>query len=193
VDYSQSREMLNKTLKNCLINIFENHDFNEDQNFEDDSFDEEMLNEVKKADGLNFEDIKQKLLFFINIFSKDNKNFNKEDLEIISQKISDYLNIQNTDIFILQKAPVLDNFVKTYNFNIISLKQIKAYPAFSKLYELKFLRNKLLIEELKINKDYLDYRGNFLNPNSTKNIFRGKEIYDPPYGWMGLGLNVLSK
>ena len=32
-----------------------------------------------------------------------------------------------------------------------------------------------------------------MNPNARKNIYRGKEIYEPPYGWMGLGLNVLGK
>ena len=193
VDYSQSREILNKTLKNYLDKIFENQDSDEEKNLDDFSCDEEIFNEAKKADQLVFDEIKQKLLFFINIFSKENKIFNNEDFEIISQKISDYLNIQNTDLFILQNAPVLDNFVKSHNFNIISVEQIKSYPSFSKLYELKLLRSKLLYKELKIDKEYFDYRGNFLNPNTSRNIFRGKEIYDPPYGWMGLGLNVLGK
>jgi len=32
-----------------------------------------------------------------------------------------------------------------------------------------------------------------LNPNSRKKHFRGKEIYYPPYNWLGLGLSVLGK
>ena len=52
------------------------------------------------------------------------------------------------------------------------------------------LKNSLLIEKFKISQDYFDNRGNFLIPNSRNNIFRGKELYDPPYGWIGIGLNV---
>ena len=46
------------------------------------------------------------------------------------------------------------------------------------------LKNKLLIEKYKINKDNFDNEGNFLIPNLRK---RGKELYDPPYGWIGIG------
>ena len=192
VDYSQSM-VINKTLLNLLEINFENHDSDQEKNLDNYFLDEANFYESKKVDELDFDKIKQNLLYFINIFSKHNQIFNNDDFEIISQKISDYLNIQKTDLFILQKAPVLDNFVKSHNFDTISLDKIKAYPSFSKLYELKSLRNKLLHEELKIDTKYFDYRGNFLNPNSRRIIFRGKEIYDPPYGWMGLGLNVLGK
>ena len=132
------------------------------------------------------------MFYFINIISKENKILNNENLEKISKEISENLVINDEDLFIFQNSRV-DNFVKTFNFNKISLKQIEKIPSFSKIYELKSLDMVLLRKELQIKKEYLDYRGNFLNPNSRNNIYRGKEIYDPPYGWMGLGLNVLDK
>ena len=73
------------------------------------------------------------------------------------------------------------------------MKQMEIFPKFSEFKKLYLLKMKLLIENYAINKDCFDNRGNFLNPNARKNIYRGKEIYEPPYGWMGLGLNVLGK
>jgi hypothetical protein len=87
----------------------------------------------------------------------------------------------------------IDNFVKSFNFNQISLKKIETYPSISKFYELKSIKYKLLIKEYNIKEECFDNRGNFLNPNSRKSKFRGKEIYDPPYNWMGIGLKVSGK
>ena len=41
--------------------------------------------------------------------------------------------------------------------------------------------------------EYFDYNGNTINPNSSYNIVRGSEKYDPPYGWFGIGLNVKNR
>ena len=41
--------------------------------------------------------------------------------------------------------------------------------------------------------NYLDYKGNFILPNKSLNLFRGSEKYYPPYGWFGIGLKVLGK
>ena len=39
----------------------------------------------------------------------------------------------------------------------------------------------------------LDSRGDFLIPNLNNITKRGKENYNPPYGWIGVGLNVITK
>jgi len=200
-DYNKDEgtEILNKTLRDYIDDIgsskslSENNDKRNLDQIEDEFEDEVYItNEVLHYDNFGFKKIKEKLFYFINIISKENKILNNENLEKISKEISDDLDINDDDLFIIQNSRV-DNFVKTFNFNKISFKQLEKIPSFSKIYELKSLDMVLLRKELQIKKEYLDYRGNFINPNSRNNIFRGKEIYDPPYGWMGLGLNVLDK
>ena len=200
-DYNKDEgtEILNKTLRDYIDDIGSSKSLSENndkRNLDqiDDEFEDEVYitNEVLHCNNFDFGKIKEKLFYFINIISKENKILNNENLEKISKEISENLVINDEDLFIFQNSRV-DNFVKTFNFNKISLKQIEKIPSFSKIYELKSLDMVLLRKELQIKKEYLDYRGNFLNPNSRNNIYRGKEIYDPPYGWMGLGLNVLDK
>ena len=58
---------------------------------------------------------------------------------------------------------------------------------------MKLLSDKFLCYQCDISKKFFDYRGNTLNPNSSNNLIRGTEKYDPPYGWIGIGLNVLNK
>ena len=195
----EGTEILNKTLRDYIDDIGSSKSLSENndkRNFDqiEDEFEDEVyiINEVLHCNNFDFGKIKEKLFYFINIISKENKILNNENLEKISKEISDDLDINDDDLFIIQNSRV-DNFVKTFNFNKISLKQIEKIPSFSKIYELKSLDMVLLRKELQIKKEYSDYRGNFLNPNSRNNIFRGKEIYDPPYGWIGLGLNVLDK
>ena len=36
----------------------------------------------------------------------------------------------------------------------------------------------------------LDSRGDFILPNTRNILKRGNEDYNPPYGWIGIGLNV---
>ena len=50
----------------------------------------------------------------------------------------------------------------------------------------------MIYDNILDNKTYLDYKGNTINPNSSYNFFRGTEKYDPPYGWLGIGLNVMN-
>ena len=57
-----------------------------------------------------------------------------------------------------------------------------------KLYVLK----KFIKEDCHIPNKKLDQRGDFVIPNLSDNIKRGTQIYYPPYGWMGIGLNVLG-
>ena len=66
-------------------------------------------------------------------------------------------------------------------------------PILNKLYEVKLLSDKFLCYECHIPKKFFDFRGNTVNPNSSNNLIRGTEKYDPPYGWIGIGLNVLDE
>ena len=43
------------------------------------------------------------------------------------------------------------------------------------------------------NEKEFDSRGDLLIPNTTNILKRGSEDYNPPYGWMGVGLNVSGK
>ncbi len=146
----------------------------------------------KNTNIFNFEKIKRNLIYFINIISKDNKYFNNDEIKSISDAISKYLFLQNNNLFIIQNSRI-NEFIKSSNFEDISLDNIKFQPISSKFYELKSLKNELLIKEYHFKKNLFDNSGNFLNPNSRQNIFRGKERYDPPYNWIGIGLNVIGK
>ena len=146
----------------------------------------------KNTNIFNFEKIKRNLIYFINIISKDNKYFNNDEIKSISDAISKYLFLQNNNLFIIQNSRI-NEFIKSSNFEDISLDNIKFQPISSKFYELKSLKNELLIKEYHFKKNLFDNSGNFLSPNSRQNIFRGKERYDPPYNWIGIGLNVIGK
>ena len=41
-------------------------------------------------------------------------------------------------------------------------------------------------------REFLDYTGNFIIPDRS-NINNETEEYNPPYGWMGIGLKVFGK
>ena len=194
---SKYSELLNNSITEALKNFLVNKENKEDN--------AENLNEIENNFNLNsesgddeayykndFNKIKKKLFYFINIISKENANYDKDELESISDSLIECLKIEKNNLFLLQNSQI-DNFVKINNFNEIPMKQMEIFPKFSEFKKLYLLKMKLLIENYAINKDCFDNRGNFLNPNARKNIYRGKEIYEPPYGWMGLGLNVLGK
>ena len=42
-------------------------------------------------------------------------------------------------------------------------------------------------------KNLFDSRGDLLIPNTTNILKRGSEDYNPPYGWIGIGLNISGK
>ena len=134
----------------------------------------------------------EKLFYFINIITPENEYLSPEELKQIYNKITKKLSFQKNCLLLLKNFSI-DNIIKSEHFEKLTLKHINEYPIFSKFYEIKLLKNNLLIEKYKIDQKYFDNRGNFLVPNSRNNIFRGKELYDPPYGWIGIGLKVLGK
>ena len=134
----------------------------------------------------------EKLFYFINIITPENEYLSTEELKKIYNKITKKLSFQKNYLLLLKNFSI-DNIIKSEHFEKLTLKHINEYPIFSKFYEIKLLKNNLLIEKYKIDQKYFDNRGNFLVPNSRNNIFRGKELYDPPYGWIGIGLKVIGK
>ena len=191
-------DILNTSIRDCFKDflVFTENTENNPNNPKDindiDAQYDYSEDEAFSLDNFKFDEVKNKLFYFINIISKENAYYNRENLDKISTNISECLNIDKNFIFLLQNSQI-DNYVKSINFTEIPLQQFEIYPVFSGFKKLYLLKNNLLIAEYKINKNCFDNRGNFLNPNTRKNIFRGKEIYDPPYGWMGLGLDVLGK
>lgn len=189
-NFSDSTEVTTQQLienLNSLLGISEEKSENSDEF--DDLLEEAFVNEVSSN---KFDEIKKKIFFFINIISKENQKFTKKDLKSFSDKISKSLDINFADLFLIQNAPI-NNFAKCFNFKEISLKQNPNFPPVSKLLELQSIKYKLLIKDFNIKEENFDNTGNLLVPNTRQNRFRGKEIYDPPYNWLGLGLSVLGK
>jgi hypothetical protein len=174
------------------MNILTDNDFTilKDYGMVDSDSDNEAM--IIKEDVFDFNKIKEKLYYFINIISNKSDTINNKDLENISKCLSKRISLHNNNLILLNNFPI-DNFIKSECFENLSLDQINKYSFFSKFSEIKMLKNNLLIEKYKISQDYFDNRGNFLIPNSRNIKFRGKELYDPPYGWIGIGLNVLGK
>ena len=178
-------ELDEKLIKALITNFKIRSDLND---INDNSF----LDEKYMLKGLEFDKIKNDLFYFITVVSKEKIDLDSEIDECIINSFSDNLKIDKNNIFIINDS--LDNFVKSKNFyklNYINYN-IKN-PIFNKINEMKILSDQFLTELCKIPKNNFDYKGNTLNPNSSNNIMRGKEIYYPPYGWIGIGLNVLEK
>ena len=189
-NFSDSTEVTTQQLienLNSLLDISDEKDECSDEF--DDLLEEAFVNEVSSN---KFDEIKKKIFFFINIISKENQKFTKKDLKSFSDKISKSLDINFADLFLIQNAPI-NNFAKCFNFKEISLKQNPNFPPVSKLLELQSIKYKLLIKDFGVGEENFDNTGNLLVPNTRQNRFRGKEIYDPPYNWLGLGLSVLGK
>ena len=137
--------------------------------------------------------IKNKLLYFINIVSKENIELNSTIINTIVKNFCNYLSIEKDNIFILMNHE-MDNFVKHNNITKINYNNFERKNHISdKSYELQLLYDDYLSHQCDIPKKFFDYRGNTLNPNSSYNLFRGTEKYYPPYGWIGIGLNVLGQ
>ena len=157
----------------------------------DDSYDN-ILKEKYEINDKNAI-IKNKLLYFINIVTKENENIDKYRNNEIKNKLSNALEIDKNNIFILFNEK-LNNFAKSKEYFELKYNEIQIKnPILNKLNEIKLLINNLLCNECKIPKKYFDCRGNTLYPNSSFNIIRGTKLYDPPYGYIGIGLNVIGK
>ena len=87
----------------------------------------------------------------------------------------------------------IDTFITTSKFNEMSIESIEEnFSKFNKLKEFKILYNDLFCNEYNL-REYLDYKGNFIIPDRSCNINNETEEYNPPYGWIGIGLKVIGK
>ena len=175
-----------KNLEDIEYNFLTNEGFNKEED------DQEITNESCEIDF-----IKNKFLYIINIINKENYKFNQNVFkQEILKSISKALKVEKNNIFILSnnKRAFINYFIKTTNFANLSLRQIKLqYPNLKLLYEFKLLIDFFLRKKCEISKESFDFKYNFFTPNSSLNYRRGTEIYYPPYGWLGIGLNVNNK
>ena len=190
-------------LINSLENMFEEKKAHISKNIEE--IDDELyfINEKyepNKENDNTFDNIKNKFLYVINIINKKNyNNYNlndSDDSDIIKNKIISSLSINKDEIYISSNniLSLTNIFIKYQKFSKISPKTIRIkFPKLEKLYEFKLLIDGLIRYRYKISEEFLDYRYNFIIPNLSLNFKKGTEIYNPPYGWFGIGLKVLDK
>ena len=109
----------------------------------------------------------------------------------IQEEISEKIEIEKNNIFVLLNHKP-NNFIKSEQFIILPQTAIQNLceknPILNNLKEVKNIIN--YFKDSLIPGEYFDFRGNTINPNLSNNLIRGNEIYDPPYGWFGIGLNV---
>lgn len=222
INKSINEEDINYIIINELENMFRNkkvHIDNEINDLDDDFFEEKLVfgennnsnsnnnnngnNSISSSENgedvpLNeFDSIKKKFLYIINLIKAQNYDFNNNKFsKIIIKQFSEKLSIDKTKIFIKYNNNIIfvNDFIKTQKFSSLKFKDLRInYPNLPKLYEFKLLIEGLILYECRIPKEKLDFNYNFISPNISLNNRRGKEIYLPPYGWYGIGLNVLNK
>ena len=157
------------------------------------SYSKKEKKEEIKLDQKEFGNSKNKFYYLINIVERIRNNSNKENIiNVFIDEVSNQLGINDDNIYasIDNKRNFIDNFIKTKEFANLSSKQIsKCFPDFNLLYEFKRIIESLCTKT-KI-RSFLNYIGNFIIPNKNLNNIRGKEKYNPPYGWIGIGLNII--
>ena len=134
-------------------------------------------NEIYLVDGNEFEKLKEK----------------------IKRKISKDYNIPKNEIIVTypQKGSLRVQVVfENDKFNDLNLDDFKSKfkndKEFQELNNLKEIHKDVLISVCKLSKNQLDSRGNRYD-GWGENEKRGNMPYDPPKGWIGIGLNVLDK
>ena len=152
---------------------------------------------IEDENNIILDEIKNQFYASINIIpTKDNNSFNmKNTKEKIINLIHSNLSVDEENIYVSfnNKSNFIDNFIRTKKFFEYPLEGLKInFPNLNKLYELKMIVNDLFCNICGIG-SFIDYRGNFIIPNKNLNNKRGTEKYDPPYGWIGIGLKVTRK
>lgn len=186
---------IKKIFEDKKINLYkESMNIIENEFYSDDDFVNEC--NVNKSEAA-YDLIKNNYFYVINsIPFKTIPCFDaKKSKEILIKQIKSQLNIQNDNIFISYDniSYFIDNILRTNTFFELSLDNIRnIYPNLNFLYEIKMIVDDLFSNILDT-AIYLDYKGNFILPNKSLNLYRGSEKYDPPYGWIGIGLKVLGK
>ena len=173
--------------KEILDEIENNFFFGDDEDYKIEKNKKIML------DKKEFDNSKNKFYYLVNIVERIRNNSDKENIiNVFIDEVNKNLKIDENNIYasIDNKLNFIDNFIKTKDFTNISSKQIsKHYPDFNLLYEFKRIIESLCFKT-KI-RSYLSNLGNFIIPNKNLNNIRGKEKYNPPYGWIGIGLDII--
>ena len=188
----ENEKKINGNLVTSLEHIFikkQLHISKESIDNEDDFFSDENCTKAE----IEFDKIKDNLVYLITVVAKEKMNIENDFSDVIISRIAESLSINKNNIFILLNDKI-DNFVKSQRFGDLPLNQIQfENPIFNNFKDVKLLIEQFLCNECRISKDYFDYKGNCLNPNLSYNIKRGTEIYDPPYGWKAIGLKIEGK
>ena len=202
----QNREislLLKKEIKrefniiNTISDIESNYNENDDENDEkNNSFVEEKLkvgeddDEEEEEEEKNIKNNSKFLLYIINKYNTFlNDNFNEK----IKEKIINALGINKNNISISSNNKILfiNDFIKTTDFSNLSPRDIRTkFQGLKILYDYKLLIDGFIRHKCKIPEYYINYKYNFIIPNLTLTNNRNNEIYNPPYGWLGIALNV---
>lgn len=129
---------------------------------------------------------------------------NKSELDSIEDKY-DFINEKYVKDIKVDYMKIKRNFkYKSYYANILIKNQYfleeinkvyieKNFPECKFFLTIKSIINELIINQCKISKNKLNNKYNFIIPNINLNLAKGGEIYYPPYGWFGIGLNIENK
>ena len=156
------------------------------------------------------EEIEMKELYVgLNEFSDDKiENGSNEVIERTKRNNYFYyeFSIASSQEISINKDNIIENITKYLDSLIVSSGNKKNYihnAIKSNKFDLnennKVFNNIEEINEIKsiifnyIGEENFDYKGNAKNFNSSQNAKRGTEKYDPPYGYIGIGRNVLDK
>ena len=173
------------------LNLIDNNFHSDDDDVSDEKYEEEkyiIYNEEEFQENCN------NFYYVISLITKrKGLKINKKNIKnCLLKNMLEQLNIQDKNIFVSfdNKKNFIEEFIKTNDFDSLSINKIKnEYPDSKILLEYKMIYDNIL----KNNKNYLDYNGNTINPNSSYNYVRGTEKYVPPYGWYGIGLKVIDE
>lgn len=132
--------------------------------------------------------------YSINFISDIQIKLNYKNTKILISQISEQL-YKNEDTLLvsINKRNYLNNLIKSDKFNnIINSNENNKIKNFEEIKKIKEIKTIIDIGKF-VGKDQIDYKGNSMNFNSNLNLQRGKEIYFPPYSWIGIGLKVIGK
>ena len=178
--------------KNGDSHIEKDEGINEENEYEDNEDNEDNYNINNQLNN--------KFINIINLIKENKKYFDTKKINKILHNIikiiSKTLEIDKANIFLLfnDKRTFINHFIKGEEFSKLSPKNIRLkYKNEDFLYQYKLLIDFFLIKQCEIPKNYINNKYNFITPNLSLNTRRGTEIYNPPYGWFGVGLDMKGK
>ena len=160
---------------------------------------------ITKYPILNLDNNIESFVDFLKKINSIFKTINADQDEVINEQLCDGLyhiitrDKIDVDFFYSFNDEAHHHNEKTDNKNINAKIKIPFLNCINKLKKkikelsIIFLNVKDFLEKKCNFVHKLDSRGDFLIPNLNNITKRGKENYNPPYGWIGVGLNVITK